>query len=606
MIYDLLRNNIDWKLFFLSSSKIFFNKNLNFNNEEEENLYSLIRKICFSLNPQISFDGNITFNPLLILNGEVSGSIEEISEEDFNLLKSLELNQLPINIYTRIADFLWTQKKEFCYGQQALDGYIEWLELFTQKDDYLLADDCLETFLLILRRSLNLSRQLNHKKERRQIGDLAYSQFLKLDGSKLDVYFLDLVEILIREKRGNPDKIINSLNGFILNTFTILPPKVIDKAYRILGNCFKDWKKDLEAYKNTIKALAQFYEKLAEESHENTLPFLAYKENYLLCALSIYRKISDDEGEANVKEKLTLIGENWSTSFRNIPIDNFLKNWMMYLSSNMSQYSFQEILLFLTSFHELAFSKKEAIEKEVVHLSRTLAGRYFPPLVKDSSGKTIFQLQHLDIENPKGNLKLFENYMYFQLSQNAQFKGDLYLRPFFQMLRDKYNFELSDLDFLIESNPLIPKGRENIFKKGLYLALKGDCYAALSILAPQLENLFRNLAGISKAKTITIQDDGAFKAKSLDSIFKLLEEEKFLTEDILFVFKGLLTKTCGANLRNRVAHGLLTSQEAESGASYYLIWIIIYLFSLISFFSFKIPIYFLIKNPEKLYRNFFI
>lgn len=102
-------------------------------------------------------------------------------------------------------------------------------------------------------------------------------------------------------------------------------------------------------------------------------------------------------------------------------------------------------------------------------------------------------------------------------------------------------------------------------------------------MAPQLEHLFRNLAGIDEAQIITFREDGTSKVKSLDSIFQVLEEKRLLPENILFVFNGLLTKSWGANLRNRVAHGLLTPQEACSGESLYLIWAIVYLFSLISF-----------------------
>lgn len=457
-IYEILKD-VDEKNFFLNENKVFLDKNLSFDNEKDKNLYFLIRKVCFSLSPQISLDGNITFTPSSILGN--------LSSNDFELLKSLELKLFPINIRTRITDFLWSQKREFQYGQQALEDYIEWLQLLSEKDDYL-EDDFLETFLFILRRALNLSRQFNQKKKRKQITDLAYALYLKLEKKNLEIYFLDLIEILIKEKQGDPNKIINSLNNFILNTIPY--PNVIDKAYTLMGICFKNWKNDLIGYKNTNKNLAQFYEKLADDLIEDNPASLGWKENYLLQALSIYRKILDRNGEQNVQKKLILVQKNWPYWFRYFPKDRvlerkinyFTERWKSYLSFLMDRYSFPEFLerLFRDGF--LAFPEKKTLEEQVISSSRTPEGHLFIPTYKDSYGKTIFQLSPLDIENPRENSKLFENYTYFQFLNEIQFKGDIYLKPLFQMLRDKYYFKLSDLDFLIKSNPILPKGRETM------------------------------------------------------------------------------------------------------------------------------------------------
>ena len=105
------------------------------------------------------------------------------------------------------------------------------------------------------------------------------------------------------------------------------------------------------------------------------------------------------------------------------------------------------------------------------------------------------------------------------------------------------------------------------------MALHGDCYEALHILAPQTENIFRNIAKEVGGLTVTLEADGTSKEKVLTSIFDLPELIDCYDNDILF--KGLLNEQAGANIRNNIAHGIIAPQAANSGASLYFICAVI-------------------------------
>ena len=70
----------------------------------------------------------------------------------------------------------------------------------------------------------------------------------------------------------------------------------------------------------------------------------------------------------------------------------------------------------------------------------------------------------------------------------------------------------------VKDNPIIPDGRERIFQSGLYMFLNGDYYEALHILAPPVENLFRNIAREVGGLTVTLEKDGSSMEKVLSSI----------------------------------------------------------------------------------------
>lgn len=46
-------------------------------------------------------------------------------------------------------------------------------------------------------------------------------------------------------------------------------------------------------------------------------------------------------------------------------------------------------------------------------------------------------------------------------------------------------------------------------------------------------------------------------------------------KDILFLFKGLMIEETGANIRNKIAHGIMNVKEAENGKSTFFICAVI-------------------------------
>ena len=125
------------------------------------------------------------------------------------------------------------------------------------------------------------------------------------------------------------------------------------------------------------------------------------------------------------------------------------------------------------------------------------------------------------------------------------------------------------MSFIVNDNILIPQGREEIFRKGLYLGLSGKYYEALHILAPQVENLFRNLAKNCGDVVISIKD-GIQQAITLSSIFDCENLNLCYDENILFTFRGLMEKKEGSNIRNLIGHGLMESNEVGYVGVYFI------------------------------------
>lgn len=92
----------------------------------------------------------------------------------------------------------------------------------------------------------------------------------------------------------------------------------------------------------------------------------------------------------------------------------------------------------------------------------------------------------------------------------------------------------------------------------------------------RLYNLVRNATSI---KMIVSIKDVKLQPGLLSTVFNLPNLKDSFDNDILFIFEGLLDKKSGGNIRNEVAHGLLTEKEASGGVCLYFVCAVIKLLS---------------------------
>ena len=140
---------------------------------------------------------------------------------------------------------------------------------------------------------------------------------------------------------------------------------------------------------------------------------------------------------------------------------------------------------------------------------------------------------------------------------------------------------LDDLSFLTEKNAVIPSGRNEIIKFGLYLGLSGKLYAAMHILLPQMEHIIRNLVALC-GDTVSFIKDGCEEYKPLSQLFKSDKLHECYDEDIIFTFQSIMDERAGANLRNINAHGLMGPSIGNGGATLCFLSLIIKFLSLYS------------------------
>ena len=243
--------------------------------------------------------------------------------------------------------------------------------------------------------------------------------------------------------------------------------------------------------------------------------------------------------------------------------------------------SFEESIIYLSEF--ISVFNKEEFENR---LRKELESEKF--FLMNASDINIYDVDNSYIGAISGydcrTQYISEDQMFYHLQKEYRLIGITIVFPFLSVIRSKFDMDKNSLDFLIDNNGIIPNGREQNFKDGLYFALKGDISKAIHILVPQLENLLRELAAQCGETIIKIEKNGGSRKKTLRTILtsKILSDS--FDENVLFLFRGLLVEKFGSNIRNNIAHGNVDDSEMDLGSYLYLIaWVL----KMLSWYSLK-------------------
>jgi len=193
-IYDLLKNKTDL-INPLFSSQIFSDEERGkLATEESKKIYDLLKNI-YSLSMR-EVDNGIVFEPFVVFEGKRSFALEDMTEDDYKCLLSLELERLPLSVKTRIADVLWTKKRNFVMGNIAANSYFESFKLAFKDEEWV-------DSLKLINRAICISAQINKMDLYKKCCNFVYEEIIRIDGKDEHFLSIKLIEILLKQSFGD-------------------------------------------------------------------------------------------------------------------------------------------------------------------------------------------------------------------------------------------------------------------------------------------------------------------------------------------------------------------------------------------------------------------
>lgn len=174
--------------------------------------------------------------------------------------------------------------------------------------------------------------------------------------------------------------------------------------------------------------------------------------------------------------------------------------------------------------------------------------------MKFGDGHIVAKAGSID-EDPEGRLHL-------QLEQNIQM-SQMFLLAALSKVKEKYAPKVDDILSFLYSSPIFLEMQRELISEGLAAFQSGDYVKSIHVLIPQIEQCTRtllSLLGIATDKPVARQP-GINDVKNMNDVLSDERVQTALSENVWRYFYVLFVDRRGLNLRNRVAHGLVSAKE---------------------------------------------
>jgi hypothetical protein len=196
-------------------------------------------------------------------------------------------------------------------------------------------------------------------------------------------------------------------------------------------------------------------------------------------------------------------------------------------------------------------------------------------VVMNSRGRVIARAPGLT----KGIDDLKDDGLRWRMFRNARMMRGLAVQAFLNPARQEIvcsgQPDRHDILALIQYSPWIPPGHHESVVRGLMAGFQGDMLVAAHIIPSQMEALIRHVIEMSGGTTSMLEPGGVQPERPLSALLETAQAKTAFGEDQVFELQDLLVDPLGTNLRNEVAHGILTDEGFFGTEVMYAWWLLL-------------------------------
>ena len=538
-------------------------------------LWLLADACSMTVNPG---SANAPFKPFLTTAAGRSPAPEDFQEPDVDLLAQISEEVADPWIQGRLADIVWLLKKPRNprYALVAIDAYSK---IPLDVETWLRGgQECWE-------RAITLSCMLGAGAGQR-LQDIERAMVDAFRDAKQGDGFhsLWLADVLLANALGRDDSFgIAERLASLAQLFE--DEGSFHKAHSFFDASAKWFKRagNTERWTATTVSLAESWAKEAAARTVSGQRGSAVAASFYESAIQIYRTIPRAEREAHpVQERIAELHRLMNEAGRNSleemgrvsvgPIDitaivEAARNAMMGKSA-------PEALAALANIHGLTPLAQRCRRSEAT-LATYLSHRLFSSVHVSRDGRVIAKTPASD--STDANTDEYQSAVYAEMIRNFEIELSLIVQgtiwPALEVLILEHRLCEGDFVEIASRSPIVPRGRERLFGKALFLGYERDFSGALYLLVPQIENMVRFHLKAAGVKTTNLDEDGIENENGLSRLAGFPETAKIFGDDLAFEIKALFCDPRGPNLRNEAAHGLLDYDASESIYGVYAWWL---------------------------------
>jgi hypothetical protein len=528
----------------------------------------LLSNIC---SPMIDLESrNDPFQPFMTWGNKRSFLPIDLIDEEILYLSSILDEDFPPILKARISDILWTysKPKNKKHSEIAIENYIS-MDVF---DDFFEPD-----VYVFWERAVMLAKQIKNSSLIEKIKSKLLNE-IDHPSTNWDFHLLKIIEIFDNtdlDKGLNhelAEKLLEKQKEFNHEKQFHIAEKYLESATKL----FKKAGNAEDSYRS-LAFLAQ-----ATENHgdyrKNESAMVA--NSFYKLALQRYREIPNlyrntlqiDQKLDTVQDKITQSGllitdELQLISTKQMNISELQEQSINHVKDKQTAF---ESLLYFSGVSSCNF---ESIWKSTENnINNSPISSLFGATSVSLDGRKISSIPPLNGDN-KDEVILKTAIKNFGIHMHLAVEGCIL--PALEQIQKEHLFPKEFLIQLCKLSAIVPDKREILVANALYQGFGWDFRSAIHLLAPQVENIVRQLLKQNGLVTTHTDQDGIENEMGLSSLVNMEQARGILGDDLWFELQAVFTDSLSANLRNEVGHGLLDDDTSNSLYSVYAWWMIL-------------------------------
>jgi Domain of unknown function (DUF4209) len=531
---------------------------------ELEAFYATLGGICsYYFKPEEPLD---PYGPMMVMNGSRTAIPADLRDCDLDALSRMLPELRPAGLRARAADVLWIRRRDQAAAQIAVTSYIDASRRWP--------DDWIHDAIEQVERALQIAAQLGR------------------GGAYLATQTVDR----IREMLGEPDIAAIGPRRHLLRLLL---------GYREIGGLESELDEAAQRASELLAAGSYSDARLWFELAAELAAGLDRTEDYRRhCVAAAETWVSEAEiaasGEAPSHMRAAGLIEFAIKSLRGVGgmrerIDELhqkMLGWQGHTTGEMQQFSAE---IDLTDFVQhsiervsgkplpqalvamaLAYGYRDVqhIRDEVMRLMQEHPLQFlFSKSILDSKGRVVARPPSMSTSDDDETEAAIQAEMFSQARTTMGIVVQGSINPARRTVLAEHPLSYAVVLQLIGPSPFIPAGHEQMYAKGIWAGFNGDFATAAAILAPELEDAIREEMDRHGVMLPRLDAYAIHKARQLGEYLYCAGAEAVYGPDKLFMLKAVLCNDFGADMRDRVAHGLLSYPEYMSTESAFLWWL---------------------------------
>ena len=530
----------------------------------------LLANICLlKLNSE---SRNDPFQPFMTYGNKRSFLPIDLTDEEILYLSSIVDEDLPPILKARIADILWTysKPKNKKHSEIAIENYIS-MDVF---DDFFEPD-----VYVFWERAVMLAKQIKNNSLIEKIKSKLLNE-IDHPSTNWDFHLLKIIEIFdntdldkglnheLAEKLLEKQKEFNHEQQF----------HIAEQYLELAAKLFKKSGNEEDSYKS-LALLSQ-----ATENHgdyrKNESAMVA--NSFYKLALQRYREIPNSyRNTLQIDQKLDTVQDKITQSGLLITDELQLISTKQMNISELQEQSINHVKDKQTAFESLLYFSGvsscnfESIWKSTErYIQNSVVSSLFGATSVSLDGRKISSIPPLALDgNNKDEVILKTAIKNFGVHIHLAVEGCIL--PALNQIQEEHIFPKDFLVDLCKLSDIVPEKREILVTNALYQGFEWDFRSAIHLLAPQAENMVRQLLKRNRFVTTHIDQNGIENEMGLSSLVSIDGAREILGDDLWFELQAVFTDSLSANLRNEVGHGLLDDDTSNSLYSIYAWWMVL-------------------------------